>query len=240
VTEVKLCGMTRPADIEYAVELGVRYVGCIFAGGPRQRTMAEAATLFRNLGGPTPGRVGVFARVEPSALEAAASALTLEAVQLHDDPSAELVAALRRRRIGAEIWAVLRCPRGERLLPLAAELWRTADALVLDAQVTGQLGGTGTPLAWSELAEGVAALRALGGRGRLVLAGGLTPENVGEAIAALRPDVVDVSSGIESAPGRKHPARMRAFVEAVATADRGALEPPPSPSSSHPHSSRTR
>ena len=95
------------------------------------------------------------------------------------------------------------------------ELFDAAEAVVLDARVAGTLGGSGQPLDWAQLAPGVARVR----RGRaLVLAGGLRPDNVGEAIAALAPDVVDVSSGVECAPGIKDHALMRAFQAAVATA----------------------
>ena len=232
--------MTRIEDLQYAATLGVRYVGCVFAGGPRNQTVARAKALFDALAGPPPGRVGVFARIGSPALTAAAEGLALEAVQMHEDPSAHDVSVLRREPgFGAQIWAVMRCHPDQELPPRATDLWLAADALVLDARVSGQLGGTGAALSWSELAGGATRLRALCARTRLVLAGGLTPDNVGHAIAALRPDVVDVSSGIESAPGRKDPARMRAFVEAVAAADR--IWPSPSTSTSHhSHPPRTR
>jgi phosphoribosylanthranilate isomerase len=90
-----------------------------------------------------------------------------------------------------------------------------ADALVLDAKVPGQLGGTGVALDWAALANDVSAWRAAHPGVRLVLAGGLTPENVQRAIGLLGPDVVDVSSGVESAPGIKDPERLQAFVDAV-------------------------
>jgi phosphoribosylanthranilate isomerase len=102
--------------------------------------------------------------------------------------------------------------RGAALPPHAAELFATADAVLLDPRVAGALGGTGTTLDWDALADAVAAVR---GSVPLVLAGGLTPENVARAAATLAPAVVDVSSGVESAPGVKDPARMTAFVAAV-------------------------
>jgi phosphoribosylanthranilate isomerase len=84
--------------------------------------------------------------------------------------------------------------------------------VLLDPRVDGALGGTGATLDWDALADAVAAVR---GAVPLVLAGGLTPENVARAVSTLAPDVVDVSSGVESAPGVKDPARMAAFVAAV-------------------------
>jgi phosphoribosylanthranilate isomerase len=123
----------------------------------------------------------------------------------------------------------VRCEAG-RLPAGAAALWSAADGLLLDAHVPGKLGGTGTALPWRAMAAGLRELRAVAGaRSRLVLAGGLTPDNVGEAILVLHPDVVDVSSGVERAPGIKDHDRMHAFAEAVRTAD--ATIAPPTPSS---------
>jgi len=97
------------------------------------------------------------------------------------------------------------------------ELWQLfdiVDGVLLDAKVPGRLGGTGAALPWQELIDQIQPLRE-GSRSRLILAGGLRPENVAEAIRLLRPDVVDVSSGVETEPGVKDRARMRAFRDAV-------------------------
>jgi phosphoribosylanthranilate isomerase len=134
-------------------------------------------------------------------------------VQLHADPTAEAVDAVRRR-YGGLVWAVLRTT-GAELPERAASLFGAADAVLLDAQVAGALGGTGHTLPWVALRGAVDRAR---GAGTLVLAGGLTPSNVAAAIAALAPDVVDVSSGVEQEPGVKDHSRMRAFAEAVARA----------------------
>jgi phosphoribosylanthranilate isomerase len=112
---------------------------------------------------------------------------------------------------GGEVWAVIRIA-GSDLPADAAALIAVADAVVLDAKVPGLLGGTGTAFDW----EGVAkALDRERDRGRIVLAGGLNPENVSHAVRIVAPDIVDVSSGVESAPGIKDHARMRAFGDAV-------------------------
>lgn len=220
MTDIKFCGLSRAVDAAFAASLGVRYVGCIFAGGPRHQTPEGAAAVLAGLG-PAPGqrRVGVFANATPGEVASAARVAGLDVVQLHDDPTVARLAVVRAAT-GGEIWAVVRCA-GADLPPRLDALWEAADAVLLDARAPGQLGGTGQTLPWRALAAALEASRARAARsGRLVLAGGLTPENVGEAIAALRPDVVDTSSGVECAPGVKDHRRMAAFVQAVAAADR--------------------
>lgn len=246
MTAIKFCGMTRVQDVVAAAELGAAYVGCVFAGGPRHRTPAEAAALFASLGQPqSPRRVGVFSGLSalgttpnarppgPAGIGDAAAAVPLDIAQVHGDAAGDDVAALRAvlraMHPSRDVWAVARC-EGGRLPAGAAVLWAAADALLLDAHVPGQLGGTGTTLPWRAMAAGLRELRAGAGPGsRLVLAGGLTPDNVAEAILTLHPDVVDVSSGVERAPGIKDHDRMHAFAEAVRTADAASASPTPSP-----------
>ena len=211
-TEIKFCGLTRAADAREAVALGARYVGVIFASGPRRLSVETAADVLAGVPAAV-RRVGVFGDTEADAIATAADTLGLGALQLHGENGARLIGGLRARFDG-EVWSVLR-PRDGQLPATAAELFATADAVLLDAHVPGKLGGTGVTLPWERLVDELAAIRS-GGRGaRLVLAGGLNSENVGEAIRLLRPDVVDVSSGVETAPGIKDHARMRAFRDAV-------------------------
>jgi len=131
-------------------------------------------------------------------------------IQLHGDPRAADVRAMRKR-FGGRVWAVARAD-GSLLPDWTEELFHEADAVLLDARVKGRMGGTGVALEWGALADAVTALR---GRTPVVLAGGLKPENVAEAVRLLAPDVVDVSSGVESSPGIKDHARMRAFFDAA-------------------------
>jgi phosphoribosylanthranilate isomerase len=205
VAAVKFCGLKRSADAAVAVELGATYVGVIFAGGPRQVTIDEALDVLA----PTRGiarAVGVFGALAPDAIARIVNEASLDVVQLSADPDDAAVDALRRVS-RAEIWATVRC--GAVLPPAAASLFARADAVHLDARVEGMLGGTGRTIPWDALAPAVYAAR--GARGRLVLSGGLTPANVSQAVAALTPDILDVSSGVESAPGIKDHERMRAF-----------------------------
>ncbi len=205
--EIKFCGLTRPTDATFAASLGASYVGAIFAGGPRKITPGRAAELFEAVGSAA-RHVGVFAAESPAEVARVARAAALDVVQLHGDPTAEYVTRLREE-CALTIWAVVRVSSGP-VEQRIAELDRLVDAIVLDAFAPGLLGGTGTTFDWRR-----AAAWARPERARLVVAGGLTAHNVGEAIRWLVPDIVDVSSGVESAPGIKDHERMRAFVEAV-------------------------
>jgi len=210
--DVKFCGMTRREDVAHAASLGASYVGVIFAGGPRNRSAREAAAILTDLPG-SPRKVGVFADQPVDEICSIAKVAALDVVQLHGDASADRVGQLRRCFAG-EVWAVARLA-GEVLPVDFSRLFEAADAVLLDALVPGALGGTGTSLPWAQLADAVGRAR----RGRkLVLAGGLRADNVASAIAVLSPDVVDVSSGVESSVGVKDHDRMRASRDAVSGA----------------------
>lgn len=212
---MKFCGLTRPDDAREASRLGAAYVGAIFAGGPRHVTPERAREIFAagTSGAPAtrgPTAVGVFGADDVDAIAADAITAGVEVIQLHGDPRAADVRAMRKR-FGGNVWAVARA-EGSMLPEWAEELFHEADAVLLDARVQGRLGGTGVRLPWDALADSVASLR---GRTPVVLAGGLNPENVAEAVRLLAPDVVDVSSGVERAPGIKDHAMMRAFYDAA-------------------------
>lgn len=210
--EVKVCGLTRAEDAEFADAAGAAYLGVIFAGGPRERSpVAARATLA----GRRAKRVGVFASQSESEIADIASVVGLHVVQLHGEADPDRIRAVRAAT-GLEVWAVVRTADGvlpERIDDVAD----VADALLIDALVPGALGGTGRVVPWGRLGE---SLDAMAAGHRIVLAGGLTAENVAEAISYVSPMIVDVSSGVESAPGVKEPARIRAFIAAVrATSD---------------------
>jgi len=209
--DLKFCGMTRETDVAYAASLGSAYVGVIFAESPRRVDPAAARVLLAPARG-LAKTVGVFGPVTTETVATIAAEGALDVVQLHGDPSPALIERMRSV-FGGEVWAVIRIA-GSDMPPEAEALMNVADAVVLDAKVAGRLGGTGTVFDW----EGVATtLDRVRGRARIVLAGGLNPENVARAVRIVAPDVVDVSSGVESAPGIKDHARMRAFGDAVRT-----------------------
>jgi len=218
MADVKFCGLTQAVDADRAVALGAAYCGVIFAGGPRTLSILQARTVLAGVSGAR--RVGVFADLPAADIAHVAEAVGLDVVQLAADPSPGTVAAVRAV-FGGLVWASVRCA-GPVLPDDAERLFATADAVVLDARIPGALGGTGTTLPWLTLADAVRTAR--GRVGQLVLAGGLTDATVPTAIAALDPDVVDVSSGVESAPGIKDHERMRRF---VAAASYGSRRVPP-------------
>ncbi len=209
MVEVKFCGLTRVVDARFAAQVGATYAGVIFAGGPRERTAAQAAELWEAIPR-TVRRVGVFGHDAVERIPRVQETVALDVVQLHGDPTSAELQAVRRLFTG-EVWVVART-EGAALPEGMATFFAEADAVVLDAKVAGQLGGTGVAFDWQGVAEALEPARATA---RLVVAGGLRPHNVAEAVRILRPQVVDVSSGVESAPGIKDQSQMRAFFEAA-------------------------
>ncbi|MDQ6771059.1 MAG: phosphoribosylanthranilate isomerase [Gemmatimonadota bacterium] len=201
--------MTRPQDAALGAEIGASYIGVVFADGPRRVTAAQAKKIFASVGDKVK-RVGVFGTNDPEEIARTSEETHIDVAQLHADPTTSDVRAIRRKFNG-EIWAAIRISGAH--IPAEAEaLFDSADAIVLDARSDKQLGGTGQALPWNDLAADLARDR---GSSAVVLAGGLNPRNVGSAVRTLGPDVVDVSSGIESAPGIKDPWLMREFYAAV-------------------------
>jgi len=209
LAKVKFCGMTRAQDAALAAEIGASYVGVVFADGPR-RVDPDSAARILDAAGASIKRVGVFGTNDPDEIASTAETAKLDVVQLHRDPSVSDVKAVRRKFRG-EVWAAIRIA-GSHIPGDAELLFDDADAIVLDARSDNRLGGTGQALPWSALAADLARDR---GSSAVVLAGGLKPNNVASAIRTLGPDVVDVSSGIESSPGIKDPWLMREFYAAA-------------------------
>jgi phosphoribosylanthranilate isomerase len=207
--DVKFCGLTRPADARTAATLGARYLGVIFAGGPRNLEPSRAREVLDGAeAGKAVERVGVFGRTTPTTIAAAVREARLDIVQLHEDPTIDEIRAAGEVS-GARVWAVVRVD-GALVRGDLCDIWEASEALVLDSKTLGSLGGTGISFDWG------AAQRAVRSHSsKLVVAGGLTPANVAQAIETLSPDVVDVSSGVESSPGIKDHARMADFMDAV-------------------------
>lgn len=206
---VKICGLCRAADARAAAEAGAAWAGVILAPGRgRTQTVAQASVIFDAVAG-SMRRVGVFVDATAAEVLEAARLLELDAVQLHGDEALEVVARMRAEA-GCEIWKAVRV-RNPSDVGMAARTWRgRVDALLLDGWSPDAHGGVGARFDWA-----AAAAAGVPADMRVVAAGGLTPENVAAAISLLRPAIVDVSSGVESAPGRKSPEKIQAFVAAV-------------------------
>ncbi|HET9635976.1 MAG TPA: phosphoribosylanthranilate isomerase [Gemmatimonadaceae bacterium] len=209
LAKVKFCGMTRPQDAALAAEIGASYVGVIFADGPRKVSVDRAREIL-DAAGAAVKHVGVFGTNDADYIAEVAEEVGISVVQMHADPGSSEVEALRRRFDG-EVWAAIRVT-GVHIPHEFDELFETADGVLLDAHGGQKLGGTGIPLPWNELAVDLARDR---GSAEVILAGGLNPKNVATAVRILAPDVVDVSSGVESSPGIKDPWLMREFYEAA-------------------------
>ena len=209
-TLVKICGITREEDGLFAAEAGADAVGFVFyAMSPRRVEIARAKEIASVLP-PFVIRVGVFVDESRGQMLRAADEVGLDILQLHGDEPPDLVKNLPRRAIKA-----VRVGRG--FDTADAVLWgERAAGVVVDTRLVGETvmpGGTGVPFDW-DLGRGL--------RDRvpfLMLAGGLSPENVATAVKLVHPHAVDVSSAVESLPGRKEPEKVRAFIEAVRTAD---------------------
>ena len=205
---VKVCGITSLEDALAAAEAGADAVGFVFwPGSPRCIAPARARAIGARLPSAVV-RVGVFVDARRERLERTADEARLDLLQLHGSEAPEALAGLPR-----PAWKALRV--GDDFAPeLALRYERRAAGLLLDARDASRPGGTGRSFDWRVAERLRPSLRFL------ILAGGLTPENVGAALRIASPDGVDVSSGVERSPGRKDPARVRAFVAAAREAAR--------------------
>lgn len=202
-TRVKLCGLTRPEDVDAAVAAGADALGFVLWPGSK-RAVDEA--LLAELAERVPAfvtRVGLFVDQDPALIERCATHLDL--LQFHGEEPPALCDGFRRPWIKA-----LRM-RDDLDLHAAAEAYRGARALLLDAYRPGVPGGTGETFDWSRIPAGLAK--------PVILAGGLNADNVAEAIATVAPFAVDVSGGVEAAPGIKDAERMAAFMAAAGEGD---------------------
>jgi phosphoribosylanthranilate isomerase len=200
---IKFCGMTRTEDVVEAVRLRVDFIGLVFAeGSPRKISVEEGRKLVEiaHRAAPAPRIVALLRNASPAFIEKIIAALAPDLLQFHGSERADAC-----ERFGLPYWKAIGMA-GHTDAGFDATTHPRADALLLDAHEPGAAGGTGEKFDWRCWPRTDR---------RLVLAGGLRPDNVATAIAATRPYAVDVSSGIESAPGIKDLARMRAFVAAV-------------------------
>ena len=200
MTRVKICGITNLEDALMAVEAGADALGFVFfQGSSRFITPENAAAITCHLP-PFVQTVGLFVNEESATVNSVADNCALDIVQLHGEESPDYCRAVRRRIIKA-----FRVKDTSSLDTMAD--YHVAGCL-LDAWSAAAHGGTGTTFNW-DIAAHAAASRPI------ILAGGLTPANVAEAVVTVRPYAVDVSSGVETAPGKKDAALVRRFIRAT-------------------------
>jgi phosphoribosylanthranilate isomerase len=207
---IKICGNTSLNDALLAVDAGADAVGFVFAPSPRRVTAGQVAEITQHLPAAVE-KIGVFVEASFDEIESAVLACGLTGVQLHSNAAPELTAQLKERF--GEGLKVLRVVHfGEHALEHAALIDRdqNVDAILVDSRTAAAVGGTGVAFDWPAAQSSL--FQNEKGRKPRVAAGGLTPANVPEAIAALRPWGVDVVSGVEAAPGRKDAAKVREFV----------------------------
>ena len=199
--KIKVCGIGTQADARAAVRLGVDAVGLVLAKSPRRVDPERARKICLSLP-PFVNTVGVFVDEDATVVKEIAAFCGLHWVQLHGKESPEYC-----RRLGLRVLKAVRVRNETDIAQLDAYA-ECADGFVLDSYVPGKAGGTGQTFDWA-LARGAA------GYGPIILSGGLKPENVGAAVTQVLPYGVDVSSGVESAPGIKDHEKIRRFVEQV-------------------------
>ena len=213
MTHVKICGISRLEDAEAAA--GADFIGLVFAESPRRVTLEQARAIVEAVRSrpASPKAVGVFANNTLDEVNETARALGLDYVQISGDEADDHL-----RRIDAPVVRAVHIQAGAGERPDPAALAARLDALhalgatpLLDAKVDARYGGTGRRFDHD-------AARDAAREHDFLLAGGLTPENVADAVANVRPWGVDVSSGVETG-GVKDPAKIRAFIEAVRAAD---------------------
>jgi phosphoribosylanthranilate isomerase len=198
----KVCGITNPGDAREAADAGADAIGLIFAESPRKVGIEEARRISIALPDGVL-KIGVFVDVNPEEVLRIAQEVGLDLAQLHGDEAPETVAAIR----GAGL-PVMKAVRVRNVEALGILKKYEADLFLLDAWSAKARGGTGTRFDW-ELAKSVK------GRGNIVVSGGLTPENVREAVEFFEPYGVDASSSLEERPGKKDGERVRRFVRAA-------------------------
>lgn len=216
--KIKICGITRVEDALAAAEAGADAIGLNFYPGSKRYVEREAARAISAALGDQVLRIGVFVNATVDQMRSIAESANLSAIQLHGDESpdtttqlAGIPVILARRMTAGGLQDVVQDVRN------CAAAGRSPNALLVDAHVRGEYGGTGQRVASEDLADHHKLLEGV----PLILAGGLTPANVASAIQVVRPAGVDTASGVESSPGVKDPEKVTEFVAAAMAAFSG-------------------
>lgn len=205
-TRVKICGITRTEDALAAITAGADAIGLIFyPSSPRAVTLTQAAQIVKDLP-PFVTVVGLFVNPDQDLLSATLSAVRLDLIQFHGDETVQMCQAAGRPYIKAVRM------RANVDLPDLDKRFASAAGLLLDSYQKGTPGGTGETFEWGRIPSSL--------RPRIILAGGLSPDNVESAIRQVKPYAVDVSGGVEQAKGIKDHQKIKAFMRGVERANR--------------------
>ena len=200
-TEIKICGVTREEDVDACLEQGVDWIGLVFAARSPRRVSPERGISLKERARAAKGVVAVFAEDTPEEdIERVAAVVRPDVIQMPNPP----LPLQKKFPSVSSFWNTIRVGRDDLSSASRAE----GDALHFDTSVGGMSGGTGKTFDWSLLSS-------IDRSRPMVLAGGLKPENVADAVRKVKPDIVDVASGVESAPGIKDRAKIVAFVREV-------------------------
>jgi phosphoribosylanthranilate isomerase len=200
-TRVKICGITSPVDATAAAEFGADAIGLVFyAPSPRAVSVARAREIIAAVP-PFVTVVALFLDAETEAVREVLESMPVDLLQFHGRESPAYCTAFNRRYIKALPMA------GNADAAAVARAHERASGFLVDSHALGEAGGTGRVFDWGRIPPGLSA--------PLILAGGLNPDSVGDAVSRVAPYAVDVSSGVESAPGVKDHAKMRAFIDEV-------------------------
>lgn len=197
----KMCGITRPEDAQYAAALGVDAIGLVFFSGSKRAVSSQQAQAVVRALPPFVGAVGLFVNATVEEVQTVLNQVPLDVLQFHGDEPAAFCRQFHRPYIKA---VRVGCVAD---IQNAAHSYPDARALLFDASVNGQYGGTGQTFDWRLLPENI--------NRPWILSGGLNPDNITQAIAATSAVAVDISSGIEAAPGIKDAAKMMALMEGI-------------------------
>lgn len=204
-TRVKICGLTRSEDALLAAHLGVDAIGLVFYDkSPRNVSLEQAGQICKALPAFVT-KVALFLDPAAAQVSQVLDQLDIDLIQFHGSESAEFCASFNRPYIKALGMA------GQNNLATLMDVYQQASGLLLDSHVTGVAGGTGETFDWDEIPESF--------RQSIILAGGLNPNNVADAIRKIRPFAVDLSSGVEAAPGIKDAALMAQLINEVKRVD---------------------
>lgn len=212
---IKICGNTNAEDAKLAVELGASALGFIFAPSPRRITPIDASRIIQAID-PSVETIGVFVNQPASIILDSARRAGLSGVQLHGEEDPKMVGTLRelarRAQTPLKIYKAVRMSLIDDSFAWDVESSKMLAGMLLDSGTPIQRGGTGRQFDWDEAAP---LVRLLARRAKIIIAGGLNPQNAARALTMFQPYGLDVVSGVERAPGKKDPEQLRAFFAAV-------------------------